>query len=551
MELLYALCLVVLLPSAFLCNGQALSVEVSCSNSDSSAADCSGSSKKFGVLSGTELERRFEEIFDGPKISDGLAQSSLPLGHSEILQNPGLVHNIGDSPGIWITISQKGLDYVKDVLVTQILQAEIPLHLPDMTKSASLAFVGEINASFTNVTLVRAEVHDSAITLGNAGIAVQGSRAIANLTLNWEFTYTTGWLPNPISDRGAADIRVRGMQAGASVNIRELGGALDLIILQCGTYIDDLEVQLNGGTSWLYQWLINEFEDHIRATVEDQLTAQLRMAIEELNFFLHGLQQLVPVDETSELNFTIVDQPIIRPTSLSIGVNGDFVSLMVESSLRRKSSRMPPGLVCSGDMKMVTIGLSELVLNSAAAVYYNAGLLNWLVEKVPDQAFLNTSKWKYLIPQLYQQYPNTEMKLNFTVSSCPTVAVTLDGMEGIATAHMIIEVINDSKIVQVACISVAISMNGLAGLNGNNITGQAHLRDLNLTLEWSNVGNIHLVLVKVLVRTLIKDLLLPLLNLSLRRGFPLPIVPSVEFVNGDVKYGDGFILVCTDVQYTG
>ena len=42
------------------------------------------------------------------------------------------------------------------------------------------------------------------------------------------------------------------------------------------------------------------------------------------------------------------------------------------------------------------------------------------------------------------------------------------------------------------------SLSGIAGLNGNNITGQINgLNDLNLELKWSNIGKVHLVLVKV------------------------------------------------------
>ena len=42
------------------------------------------------------------------------------------------------------------------------------------------------------------------------------------------------------------------------------------------------------------------------------------------------------------------------------------------------------------------------------------------------------------------------------------------------------------------------ALSGIAGLNGNNITGQINgLNDLNLELKWSNIGKVHLVLVKV------------------------------------------------------
>eukprot|EP00250_Pteridium_aquilinum_P033291 c5411_g1_i1 orf=203-2092(-) len=454
-----------------------------------------------------------------------------------------------NAPAIWITLAQRGLDYLKDVLLTQVLETITPLPLPNITKTARIPFVGDVSASFTNVTLVHAEVPSSTIALGEIGVAMQASSVAANLTMDWQYEYHNMWLPGPVSDTGGADIKVVGMQAGVSVNMQEYMGTLQLSVLQCGTYIENLEVQLKGESSWLYQWLVDGLEDHMSTTIEEQLSGQIQEGVQNLNLFLLDTPQQVEVDDVSELNFTIVSEPIVSPTSLSIGVKGKFNSRTSTDPVFNDIPKLPPGLVCNGNTKMVTIALSESVFKDGAALYYNADLLNWLVDKVPEQAFLNTSRWKFLIPQLYQQYPNQEIKLSFEVSAPPNITLTLDGVDMSAAAHMIIGVASNDSVVQVACVNIIVSASGLAGLNENNLTGRIALKDLSLDLEWSNVGKIHLTLVKVFVKTLVKDVLLPYVNLSLRRGFPLPIIPSMKLKDSTVDYGDGFLLVCTDVQY--
>lgn len=454
-----------------------------------------------------------------------------------------------DTPAIWITLAQRGLDYLKDVLLTQVLETITPLSLPSIRKTASIPIVGDVTASFTNVTLVHAEVPSSTIALGETGVAMQGFNGAANLTLNWQYTYQNIWLPGPVSDAGGADIKVVGMQAGVSVNVQEYMGTLNLSVLQCGTYIDKLDVQLKGESSWLYQWMVNGLEERMRTTIEEQLSGQIQEGVQNLNSYLLDTPQQVQVDDMSELNFTIVSEPIVSPTSLSIGVKGKFNGRRVTEPDFKHIPRLPPGLVCIGNTKMATIALSESVFKDGAAIYYNADMLNWLIDKVPEQTFLNTSKWKFLIPELYQHYPNEEIKLSFEVSAPPDITLTLDGVDVSAAAHMNIGVVNNDTIVQVACISITASASGLAGLNENNITGQVTLKDLSLDLEWSNVGKIHLALVKVFVKTLVKDALLPFLNLSLKRGFPLPMLPAMKLKDSTVNYGNGFLLVCTDVQY--
>jgi len=49
-------------------------------------------------------------------------------------------------------------------------------------------------------------------------------------------------------------VQVNGMQAGVTLTLTTRNGTLILTVVECGTYIDDIEIDLSGGGSWLYQW---------------------------------------------------------------------------------------------------------------------------------------------------------------------------------------------------------------------------------------------------------------------------------------------------------
>ncbi|KAJ7538615.1 hypothetical protein O6H91_11G056500 [Diphasiastrum complanatum] len=169
-------------------------------------------------------------------------------------------------------------------------------------------------------------------------------------------------------------------------------------------------------------------------------------------------------------------------------------------------------------------------IKDGGVAYVEAGILQWLVDSLPKQTLLNTASWKYVIPQLYKKYPNMDMMLNFSVSTTPDISIARNGIH--ATA------------------ALTISMNAIAAMNGNNITAEATLKDLILELKWSEIGSFPVKLVQAAVRTVVTDVILPLLNFNLRKGFPLPIIPSVELQAADIRYGNSFLLVCTDVHYT-
>lgn len=44
------------------------------------------------------------------------------------------------------------------------------------------------------------------------------------------------------------------MEAGVTFTLAAQNGTITLTVVECGTYIDDLDIELSGGASWLYQW---------------------------------------------------------------------------------------------------------------------------------------------------------------------------------------------------------------------------------------------------------------------------------------------------------
>lgn len=80
--------------------------------------------------------------------------------------------------------------------------------------------------------------------------------------------------------------------------------------------------------------------------------------------------------------------------------------------------------------------------------------MHWIVDEVPDQFLLNTARWKFILPNLYKQYPNDNMNLNISISSVPNIKIKEQQIDVMVTADVIINVLNNSEAVPVASISV-------------------------------------------------------------------------------------------------
>lgn len=97
---------------------------------------------------------------------------------------------------------------------------------------------------------------------------------------------------------------------------------------------------------------------------------------------------------------------------------------------------------------------NEPILIDVITFVMQAGLLQHMVDKVPDQFLLNTASWRFLIPRLYRKYPNKDMLLNISAISPPSVRINVGRIDTTVDLDVIVNVLGSDDIVPVACISL-------------------------------------------------------------------------------------------------
>lgn len=107
-----------------------------------------------------------------------------------------------------IVISQKGLDFLKELLVTEAVSSIIPLQVPQIEKSMRIPFLGSVHMVVSNITIYGIDVGPSYIKLGDDGIAIIASETTCNLSMNWYYSYSTWLAPVEVSDKGSASVQV-------------------------------------------------------------------------------------------------------------------------------------------------------------------------------------------------------------------------------------------------------------------------------------------------------------------------------------------------------
>jgi hypothetical protein len=287
------------------------------------------------------------------------------------------------------------------------------------------------------------------------------------------------------------------MEIGLSLGLKSDEGGLKLSLSECGCHVEDITIELEGGASWFYQGMVNAFKDQIGSSVESTIAKKLTEGVSDLDSFLQSLPKEIPVDDNADLNVTFTSDPILRNSSITFEIDGLFTKGETNQVLKSFFKKSVSLVICPGNSKMLGISVDEAVFNSAAALYYNADFVQWVVDKIPEQSLLNTARWRFIIPQLYKKYPNQDMNLNISLSSPPLVKISEQYVGANVNADLVINVLDANQVIPVACISLMIRGSGALRVMGNNLGGSVSLEDFSMSLKWSNIGNLHLHLLQV------------------------------------------------------
>ncbi|XP_054907865.1 phospholipid transfer protein-like [Poeciliopsis prolifica] len=252
--------------------------------------------------------------------------------------------------------------------------------------------------------------------------------------------------------------------------------------------------------------------------------------------------------------------PMVAPLPLDLGINFDYTltrdiqvtatSLDVAFKGQAYREQQPPPVVkkvvepvFTEDTMMAYIGLSEFFFNSAANCLYEAGSLSKNFDTIDSKVM----KFALRVKQFFTQPRNLDepLKAEVGLTEAPTISITqCDGF--VFNMRLRVKVMApETQTPDVFSVSAVCPVSMMVTIDGNRLTLPS--KDINCRIETKN--KVRKVLVVFLNNKVNKEAT-KFLSGWFGEGVEIPFPPEINFIQGNIQYEDGYVVVGGDLRST-
>ncbi|XP_072014029.1 bactericidal permeability-increasing protein-like [Amphiura filiformis] len=463
------------------------------------------------------------------------------------------------NPGFKARLTQKGVDYLRDVGI-DILKKELSsLSIPDMSGTSHIG-VGKVDYTVSNMRFTSLGIPSPSLlpnpTIGGVELSANG----LSLSLSGDWRYKAKIAFIPVKDHGTFDMSASGISLRLAIRIGVDSFGRPTISSRdsdCSFGLGSLHVKFHGGASWIYNLFDDGIESSLKKSIRNEACKEIRKEVnEDLSKEVAKLKVVAKIDNIAEIDYSLVS-----PSNFYGAINMENKGEVFPIGKRNEAPFPVPLIPDDPDTRhMLEIYITEFLLESAGFVYYSAGFFqyNLTQDKIPpDELSLDTSSLtvQSTISELKKLFPNMLLQVNVKASRSPEVIMTPDALNGTAQMDAKFFVQLPNKTLHYICtMEYTAHASAILGVQGNDLTWNATYVGVDVKLVESNIGKIDMKFMRGavdLVDLAMLSKLMPWLNDEGKKGIPLPSVDDVSFENPVLTLKQGYFKLGVDVSYKG
>ncbi|KFQ22875.1 BPI fold-containing family C protein, partial [Merops nubicus] len=455
-----------------------------------------------------------------------------------------LASQLEANPGLKVRITQKGLDYGRRIGVELLKQAVLKETFPSWSGQESF-LVAKVNYVISRLRINAVDFPEtSASFIPGTGISLSVARASATVSADWRLNT---WL---LEDQGGITLSISGLFIEVIFKVsRDSTGHLSMLLHNCQMSIDSLKVKLNGGSSWIYSFLLGYLEKPIQTKLDKNLCLNIKYKIQAMDAQLRKHKVLSQIDAFAQIDYSLVSSPAVFKSHINFDLKGTVCP--VGNCTEPPFVPAPFALPNQSD-SMLYLGVSSYFLKSASLAYYRAGVFNITISEELATTFnLNTTLFKDFVPEIALSCVTVcPMLLKLMATSPPVVSLNTDRcLLQITGCVDVFAVLPNSTTQYIFTGNLTASTRANMTITKQKLSISLLLKRLQFSLLHSTLGfSENMSLVENFLSFALRTAVIPEINDKLEKGFPLNLVHTI-LAGPVIKINQGHLVISTDVHY--
>ncbi|KAM9203229.1 LOW QUALITY PROTEIN: BPI fold-containing family C protein [Mergus octosetaceus] len=447
------------------------------------------------------------------------------------------------NPGVKVRLTQKGLEYAKEVGLEILKQNMEKERFPDLTGYEKFG-LGNVKYNISRIRVAAVEFPSASISLiPRTGIKLVIGNASLTVDMNWNIRT---WM---FRDSGRSTVYISKVFVTAIFSTPlDNSGHTSISLTSCRTTSGDIDIKLNGKSGFLHNFFIKYLKKSIHRSLAANSCPNIRSGIQLINEDLQSLNVLMPIDDLAEIDYSLNSLPAVFPY---IDLDLKEIAFHPAGNYTGPPYVAAPFTIPDQMDSMLYLAFSEYFFQTSSFAYYAAGAFNKTIAEETYSYFnISTEIFGSIIPEVAKHsvtpYP---VMLKLMATETPLISLQPDSFTlEIQGSMEVFAVLPDSTTQSLFTMNIVTNTSIALNIFNQKLMGSLCLNRLQFSLTHSNVG-FEVLLLENILSYILQTEVIPSANAKLSKGFPLPNLAHVTLTRPHITIVQGYVLILTDVHY--
>ncbi|XP_072259311.1 BPI fold-containing family C protein-like [Pyxicephalus adspersus] len=331
-----------------------------------------------------------------------------------------------------------------------------------------------------------------------------------------------------IKDNGLVELKINGASIVMLLGARRINpGVPSVLMLDCQSYINKIDFQMQSGISYVYDAIKPHIEEVLQKTVTQQLCSALRTQIFGWDEYFRNLNLNFTMYSNTEADLSLTSNPEISDKYADLNLKGQF---RVPNVTTLEDFSPAPITFPAKNSNRSCAGISEASINSLVAAYYSSGSLNTMLSNASDSIKITTLNLTDVVPEISKIFKNpTPAKIRLYATSSPKVTlnaknITMD-FQGLFQIHVKPAEGKSQSVIEAKILAVLngkISISDAKTFRGLIVNASTSLQRLQIDKAEPNNKEPKDATSEKAIQHIFSQMLLPNINEKLEQGMRIP-----------------------------